>query len=364
MRLSWTLSLYLGRRFLFGFGGTLLALMALVLLFDFLEVLRRGSDRGDVTLPIIISLTFFNLPVLMQKVLPFAALFGGMFTFARLTRSHELVVARAAGVSVWQFLMPGLVIAILVGAFAVTVFNPLSAVTASRHEQLAAKYLHGRPSLLALSRTGLWLRQADSLGQTVIHAQSVSQQGLELSDVIIFLYNGVDEFAGRIDAKSATLEDGAWSLKDVLVTGPDVPAESYDNYILETSLTSGQIQDSFASPDTLSFWALPKFIGLLKEAGFGAVKHRLQWHSVLSVPLLLFAMVLLAATFSLRLTRRGGTGLLIAGGVTAGFVLFFMTDLVLALGLSGKIPVVLAAWTPAGVSTLLGLSLLFHLEDG
>ena len=236
MHLSWTLSLYLGRRFLFGFGGTLLALMSLVLLFDFLEVLRRGSERDDVTLAIIISIAFFNLPVLMQKVLPFAALFGGMFTFARLTRSHELVVARAAGVSVWQFLMPGLVIAILVGAFVVTVFNPLSAVTASRHEQLAAKYLHGRPSLLALSRTGLWLRQADSSGQSVIHAQSVSQQGLELSNVIIFLYQGVDEFAGRIDAKSATLEDGAWSLKDVLVTGPDVPAEFYENYILETSL--------------------------------------------------------------------------------------------------------------------------------
>ncbi len=139
MRLSWTLSLYLGRRFLFGFGGTMLALMALVLLFDFLELLRRASDRNDVSLTVVISLAFFNLPVLMQKIVPFAALFGGMFTFARLTRSHELVVARAAGVSVWQFLMPGLVIAILVGAFVVTAFNPLSAVTASKHEQLEAK---------------------------------------------------------------------------------------------------------------------------------------------------------------------------------------------------------------------------------
>ena len=364
MRVSWTLSLYLGRRFLFGFGAALLGLLALVLLFDFLELLRRGADRDEVTLPIVIELAVFNLPVLAQKVLPFAALFGGMFTFARLTRSHELVVTRAAGVSVWQFLMPGLLIATLIGGFVVTVFNPLSAVTASRHERLEAKYLHGSPSLLALSRTGLWLRQADPGGQSVIHAQNVSEQGLDLTDVIIFLYEGADEFVGRIDSKSASLEDGQWMLKEALLTGPDVPAEFHDNYVLKTSLTASQIQDSFASPDTLSFWALPKFIALLKEAGFGAVKHRLQWNSVLSTPLLLFAMVLVAATFSLRLTRRGGTGLLIVGGVIAGFVLFFMTDLVLALGLSGKIPVVLAAWAPAGISTLLGLSMLFHLEDG
>ena len=75
-------------------------------------------------------------------------------------------------------------------------------------------------------------------------------------------------------------------------------------------------------------------------------------------------MVLIAATFSLRLTRRGGTGLLILGGLFAGFLLYTVSDVVLAFGLSATIPVVLAAWAPAGVFTLLGLAMLFHLEDG
>ncbi len=75
-------------------------------------------------------------------------------------------------------------------------------------------------------------------------------------------------------------------------------------------------------------------------------------------------MVLIAATFSLRFSRGGGTWLLIATGVLTGFVLYFVSDLVLALGLSGKIPPVLAAWTPAGVFTLIGVAGLFHMEDG
>ena len=45
-------------------------------------------------------------------------------------------------------------------------------------------------------------------------------------------------------------------------------------------------------------------------------------------------------------------------------LLYFVSDLVLALGLSGKIPPVLAAWTPAGVFTLIGVASLFHMEDG
>ncbi|HUN53254.1 MAG TPA: LptF/LptG family permease, partial [Candidatus Sulfotelmatobacter sp.] len=69
-------------------------------------------------------------------------------------------------------------------------------------------------------------------------------------------------------------------------------------------------------------------------------------------------------TFSLRLTRRGGTGYLLAGGATVGFLLYFVSDIAFAFGTNGTIPVPMAAWIPAGVSSLLGLATLMHLEDG
>jgi lipopolysaccharide export system permease protein len=75
-------------------------------------------------------------------------------------------------------------------------------------------------------------------------------------------------------------------------------------------------------------------------------------------------MVLLAATFSLRLTRRGHTGWLVAAGVLTGFLLYFLSDVVHAFALAGNLPPALAAWAPTGIAALLGLSLLFHLEDG
>ena len=75
-------------------------------------------------------------------------------------------------------------------------------------------------------------------------------------------------------------------------------------------------------------------------------------------------MVLVAASFSLRMQRRGGTTVMIAAGIAAGFALYFLSDLMFALGLSASIPLQLAAWTPSGVSCLLGVSLLLHLEDG
>jgi lipopolysaccharide export system permease protein len=364
MRISTTLSIYIGRQFLAGIGIVFAILVVLAYSFDLIELLRRASARNEATFGLVIAMSFLKLPALALKLLPFSALFGGMLALARMTRNHELVVARGSGVSVWQFLMPGLVIAAILGGLVVTVFDPLSAAMVSRYEQLEAKYLRGRTSMLAVSDNGLWLRQADAGGQSVVHALRVSQRGTELADVIIFLYNGADRFVGRIDARDARLMDGYWDIDNALITGPDKPAQYFDRYQLKTSLTFDQIQDAFASPESISFWELPGFINALEAAGFSGLRHRLHFHALLSLPLLLVAMLLIAATFSLRLTRRGGTGYLLAGGATAGFILYFVSDLVFALGNSGTVPVLMAAWIPAGVSSLLGMAMLLHLEDG
>ena len=364
MSLSFTLSGYFGRRFLAGVTLILCILVGLVLVVDFVELSRRAANREAAPLSIVIELAVLRAPFMAQKILPFAVLFGGMLTFARLTRSHELVVTRAAGVSVWQFLMPPLVVAILLGMFVMTVFNPLSSAMVYRFEQIEAKHIRGKPSLLAVSPSGLWLREGGTEEQIVIHALGVSRQGLDLRDVIIFIYDGDDHFARRIDAKSASLVDRRWRLKDALVSRPDVPTEHYAEYGLETELTIDSIRESFAAPESVSFWALPGFIEALGKAGFSAVRHRLHWHAILSSPLLLCAMVLIAATFSLRLIRQGKAGLVVVGGLIAGFLLYFLSDVVFALGLSGSIPVIMAAWTPATVSVLLGLAMILHLEDG
>ena len=364
MRLSFTLSTYVTRQFMASIATVFLVLVGLVFLIDCVELLRRTGNRDAVGFGTVLEMALLRIPFMSQKLIPFAVLFGGMLSLTRLTRSHELVVARAAGVSVWQFLLPGLILALAIGGFTVAAFNPFASATTWRYELLEAKHLRGRASMLAVSASGLWLREGGRDGQMVVHALRIAQEDMELHDTMFLLYEDNDQFVRRIDADTARLEDGYWDLRNALISVPDQPSQARDEYRLATQLTVDQIQESFAPPETMSFWQLPDFIEALEAAGFSAVRHRLHFHSLLAVPFLLCAMVLIAATFSLRLTRRGGTSLLILGGLFAGFLLYFLTDVVLALGVSGGLPVVLAAWAPAGVFTLLGLAMLLHLEDG
>ncbi len=103
---------------------------------------------------------------------------------------------------------------------------------------------------------------------------------------------------------------------------------------------------------------------MYKSLGFNANAHRLYLNSLLSMPVLLCAMVLIAAIFSIRVSRRSSTGMMIIGGVVSGFLLYFFTNIVHALGMSASIPAALAAWMPAGVAMMLGITALLHLEDG
>jgi lipopolysaccharide export system permease protein len=365
VRLSTTLSVYIGRNFLVSFMALFFIFMALILMIDTIELLRRSASHSDIPFFLVLKMALLKLPDMGQKTFPFIILFSGMTTFWRLTRYQELVITRSSGVSAWQFLFPVLVISFVLGLVKIAAFNPLASATLSRYEQLQAVHLKGQTSSLALSGTGLWLRQANDEGQSVIHSKTALQQesDVELRDVVVFRYKGSDEFTGRIDAKSAKLEDGFWHIYDAWSYSPEqIPRFEQETW-LETDLTLVKIQDSFARPETMSFWSLPAFIATLEESGFSAIRHRMHWHSLLASPLLACAMILIAATFTLH-ARHGGTTFIIAGGILSGFLLYFFSDIVFALGLSDSIPVILAAWTPSGVASFLGLAMLLHLEDG
>ncbi|RDD62409.1 LPS export ABC transporter permease LptG [Ferruginivarius sediminum] len=364
LRLSLTMSGYIARHFTARFVSLLLVLLGIILLVSTVELLDQLATKEGVSLWLTVQLALLKLPHLGQEVMPFTILFAAMATFWRLTRSNELVVVRAAGVSVWQFLLPIIAVGLAIGILTTTVINPVASVMLRRYEQLEAQYTGKPGSTTAVSKNGLWLRQADGDGVSVIHARRVSQETMVLHDVIVFRYAEEDRFTSRIDAQTAKLQDGHWQLYDALKTRPGDEGESVEQMRLPTELTADKIYNSFAPPETVSFWALPGFIDLLENAGFTAEPQKLQFHRLLAKPVLLAAMILLAATFSLRPHRRGKVAIMIVSGVLVGFLLYILSNLVFALGLSSKLPVVLAAWTPAGVTLMLGIASLLHLEDG
>ncbi|MCB1782871.1 MAG: LPS export ABC transporter permease LptG [Alphaproteobacteria bacterium] len=378
MKLTTTLSRYLAKEYIINLALLLLALLSVVYLFDTVELIRRASKQTDVPLILVLEMGLFKLPEVGQTILPFAVLFSAMFTFWKLTRRYELIVVRAAGFSVWQFMTPIAIVAILLGILQMTAINPLGAIFISKFEQLEREYLSHQENHIAVFKEGLWLRQAVMIepsdptdaqapltpGYVILHAQKIKQPEWMLQNVTVFYFTENNDFLQRADAASAILEKGSWLFKNVFIHGAKGETLKEEIYKLPTNLTREDIEESFSSPQSMSFWKLPGYIQTLKETGFDPAKLEIYYQNLLSQPLMLAAMVLLAATVSMRPPRSRGTFMMIMTGVFIGFLVFFMASFLQALGASQQIPVLLAAWSPAAISFLLGLSVMMNIEDG
>ncbi|MEP9355301.1 LPS export ABC transporter permease LptG [Xanthobacter sp. KR7-65] len=360
------LGFYFARRFAQAVAVIFLSCVTLIVLVDFLEMARRTADREQVSIGLVALITIYRAPSFTEQLLPFAVLFGAMATFVLLSRRLELVVARAVGLSVWQFITPLVLVAFLIGVFATCVFNPVSAEFKERANQMEGEIFSSGPSSPSLTqgKKEFWVRQQSVDGQSIIQAAASRQGGRILSGVVVFEFDKAGALVERVEAKSATLGDGAWFLTEAKVLVPGLDMQSYATYLIPTNLDPKQVQDSLIAPETVSFWQLPSAIRSAEQSGFGAEKYRLQLQSLLARPFLLVAMVLIAAVVGLRLFRFGGVGQTILGGVLAGFLLYVGTKLAEDLGEAGVVHPVAAAWFPAAAGILLGALILLHREDG
>ncbi len=370
MKLATILSLYVTRIFLAAVMAMLAGLTTILVLFDFVELLRRSETKPHATLGIVSEMAFLRMPWMLMEVLPFAILLGGIIAFWRLARSHELVVVRSAGVSAWQFLAGPVISATLLGAFATAVLSPVSAAMRARADAMDAAYLQTDSGGLALAGQQLWVRQADRGlvpdGVAILHAMGVAlvHGTLTAAHMTVFRLDAHNALIERIDSGHAELAAGTWRLAAARVLTPGNPPTPPASMTLATDMTVRRVQESVASPNTFGVWALPGFIRLLQQSGFSTVRHRLHFQSLLALPLLAGTMALLAAGFSMRPQRRGGVARMLGSGVVAGFALFVVAKFAERIGDAGTLPVVLAAWAPAASGLLLATTLLLHLEDG
>ena len=340
---------YLTKQIVFNFLAVLLMVLGVVLLFEVIELLRRTSGRDDASFGFVMQMAFTKLPRTVDMVFPFVMMIAAMITFWKLSKSNEFVIIRAAGVSIWGI-------------------NPISARMYELYETLDFRLKTRNPEAVLFNDIGLWLREAGDENTVVVLKSASARQekdSLFMREVTILELDRNSQPLKRIEAFAATLDKDHFDLKDVRVFEPGQPTQTFANLPYKTTMTLERIKESFVEPDSISFWELPGIIHFYEMSGFSALKHRMRYLSLVVSPFLLCAMVLVAAVFALRPNnRRGGIMFLIVGGISTGFVVYFLSQVIYAFGLNGDIPALFAVWTPTLIAALISISILLHLEDG
>ena len=360
-----TLSWYIAKRFLSILLSMILGLAFLIIAVDFIEQLRRVPAEQDVAMGTVFAISALRAPLFIEKAFPFACLFAAMMTLTQLNNKLELVVSRAAGVSAWQFLLPIGLAAAIVGLGVALLYNPLSINASKKSEELIASILNAREPADQATKRGLWVKQENSDGgYTILNAELARNGGRILDNVKIISFSSDGGFTGLKEAQRMIHRDDHWQMTGVRSMEVDGSKTVTESGKLSTSLTRDELLGINSKPDQISFWKLREVAERVEKSGTNGLPFLVHYHSLTALPLFLLAMVLVAATVSLRFVRFGQTGRMIFGGIMFGFVLYTLTSLVTSLGSNGVVPPAVAAWAPCLVAILFGMSALLHQEDG
>ena len=364
------LHVYFAKKFLWIIAGLTAVLFALIALADLVDLLQTFSDNDDVGLPQVVRLMMLKAPGSINQILPLILLLSTIVLFLALARSSEMVVTRAAGRSAIRSLLGPVCVTLFIGFIAVTTLGPLVTAFSNQFAKLNESYRTGVDATLSISAEGLWLRQGNEDGQTVIRATQSSPDAGVLFDVTFLSYtpNGAPD--KRIEASSAALGEGVWTLRNAKLWtlsdggNPESSAQTHDTLFVPSNLTQDRIRETLGTSSGVSIWDVQEFLQRLEQAGFSSKRHRVWFQEELSRPLFLMSMVLIGAAFTMRHTRFGGTGGAVISAVMLGFAMYFARSFAVILGENGQLSVPLATWAVPIAANLLALGFILQAEDG
>lgn len=305
---------------------TLVALLVLLLLEFFLSLLAELEEvgQGDYDIWAALRYLFMMQPQRLYEMFPLALLVGGLLGMGALASGSELIVMRAAGLSLTRLtgstLQAGLLLSLAVLALGEFGAPPLE--QAARQQRATAK----AEGLEIRSGRGFWARDGDYF----IHVRAVLP-GVRLVDIHSFKIGPDARLETVLAAQGARYVEGRWLLEGVnrSVLDEDAVQTEHLSSLMVASAISPQILDVLAAdPNQLSIRDLWVYVDYLERNGLGAQEYRLVLWRKLLAPLAYIAMLVVAMPFVFGPQRTAGTGQRLLIGLLLG-LLFFLSNYLL-----------------------------------
>ncbi|TVR63913.1 MAG: LPS export ABC transporter permease LptG [Candidatus Competibacteraceae bacterium] len=341
-------------------SATLAALLVLLLLESFLSLLVELEDlgKGDYDFAALIHYLVLIQPRRLYELFPLALLVGGLLGMGALASGSELIVMRAAGLSLTRLtrsaLQAGLALSLVVLAIGEFVAPPLE--QAAREQRAVAK----TQDLAIRSGRGFWARDGDFF----IHVRAVLP-GVHLVDIQIFEVGPDARLASATAAQSARYVAGHWRLEGVsrsLLDDDRVRTEHLETLTVASEISPRILDVLAADPSELSIRELWVYVDYLERNGLDAESYRLALWRKLLAPFAYLAMLVVAMPFVFGPQRTAGVGQRLLVGLLLGLVFFLSNYLLGNVVLLYGFPPLVGASLPTLLFMIGGLYALRRLR--
>ena len=330
----------------------------LYLLIEFFEKVDNFARKNAVLSQ---YLVYFlgKIPMIVTQVVPLAVLMGVFMTIGTLSHSNELTAMRAGGLSLTRISLPLLTMGLMISLTVLATNEWLVPIT-TREANRVYRFDLEKEQQLTVTRDKVWLKDGNALIniRIVIPSQNLLQ-GISIQELYA---NGRP--ATRIDAARATYIAGTWQGENVTIThfsatsGEVVDVVEKAAAVLPLSKNPKDFNAISERNDEMTISALAYMAQRVKEEGYDPTRYRVDLHGRLATPFASLVMAFLGIPFAMQRGRGSSLTAGIAVSIFIGISYHLFQGMMLALGYSGTVPILLAAWSPNVLFGLLGVTLL------
>ena len=352
------------------FFFALLSFIILIFFIDIIELFRRSSNKVGVNYLVkanfvdIIGMASLKIPGNIEKVIPFSVLIGSITCFNQWRKKNYYINSRSFGISLWRIISPILISLFLIGILSICLLNPISSIFNKKFDNLQTIFF-GLKNLNTFSfdTKGFWIKETSGNKQIIINAKKINEKNNILYDINIFVLNENKVIEKRLTAVSGQFAVNVIDLYGVQLTSRDTQLKNVEKYSLPIKFFSNDINITISQPETIYIIDLPKYILTMKEYGLNTSKHLIHLYKLICQPFLMISMVLLSASLMLKSSERKMQFGIISISLVVGFSLYFVGDIVFALGSSEKLPALLSGFGPTLIGLFTGCYLVSDIDE-
>ena len=328
----------------------LLAIYAIIEAFDKARYLGTSMDGA-----LLFEYLLLKAPFMISEFMPVIVLVAASIYLLELSRHHEMIALRAAGLGINKLLTPLLAVALLASMFSFLIGEWVTPTTNQRLDTIEHVHIqHKKPSLHGIQ----WLKDGRRFFR-------LTPLGNSRFSMIMLETDSSGGWLRRIDSPLAQFSDGQWHLTRVHINTPSVEMGTQLKYLPRMDIASrtGPETAELPKPRHMHFAELHHYIKDLEHAGLSASAYTYALHRKFSAPLACLLMVILAAALCLHTGSRSGRaswGMILAIAMGLAFYVLGNAGYLLASG--EHLPAVYAAWLPSLAFGGIAVSLLLKRE--
>ena len=342
----------------------------LIFFIDLIELYRRSENKinygelKEISFRDLILMSFLKGPNVMQKILPLTILIGSIITFIKWRQNNYFIIIRTVGISLWKLILPICTSVLVIGVLSILFLNPISSILNKKFNDLENNFFgHRQIPQFSLGTQGLWLLKKNDDTTFIINANKINQNKNILKKINVFKFDNGDNFVSKIIAEAAKYENGSLELIDGTVFSRKKEPNTFNSLLLLTDKKFEKIKILTENPEHLDVFSLYNYINLMSNSGLNLSNHIIYFLKILSLPILMVSMVLISASLILRNNERKFPLAIISLTLIVGFVIYFVADLVLALGSMEKLNPFLAGLGPSMLSFFSGCFLVSSFDE-